>query len=125
MSTPEHKVIYSGDEKETQSGVLDEDLAQAVEDSSHLSIEMRGNVISSDTCINGWRITSTIPENTLTAENNSLRTIYLILSVVISIVAIVLITLLCLNIKKRLNEFAQIEENLEDYTDIKDINLNG
>ena len=125
MSTPEHHVIYSGDENEMVNGTLSEDLAQAVENSSHLSIELKGTVIASDTCVNGWRITSTIPENTLTSDNRGLRIIYLIISAVIIILAIVLITILCINVKKRLDEFARIEENLDDYADIKDINLNG
>ena len=125
MSTTNHYIIYSGDEFENSSGTLDENLAQAIENSNHLSIQLRGNVIASDACINGWRITSTIPESTLTSENGNLRTIYLVMSIGIIILGIVIITILCLQVKKRMKAFQEIEENLEDITDIKDLNLNG
>ena len=125
MSTPDHRIIYSGDEKEHSSGMLDEDLAQAIESSNHLSIQMRGNVIASDACLNGWRITSTIPEDTLTAENSGLRSIYLILSIVVIVLGIIIITILCFQMKKRLALLQEIEDSLGDVTDIKDLNLNG
>ncbi len=125
ISTPDHRIIYSGDENEMASGKLTDDLAQAIENSSHLSIELKGNVISSDACVNGWRVTSTIPEDALNSDNHTLRTIYLIISAFVMIVTIVLVTLLCLQTKKRLEEFEKIEESLDEYTDIKDINLNG
>ncbi|MEE3467150.1 MAG: hypothetical protein VZQ83_01795 [Eubacterium sp.] len=125
FSTPDQSIIYSGDENEMSSGKLNDDLSQVIESSSHLSIELKGTVISSDACVNNWRVTSTIPENALSSENHTLRTIYLIISVFVMIVTIVLVTLLCLQTKKRLEEFKRIEENLDEYTDIKDINLNG
>ena len=123
LSTPEHHVIYSGDKNEMVDGKLSDDLAQAVEDSTHLSIELKGNIIASDSCVNDWRVTSTIPEDTLTAENGTLRTLYLIISIVVMIVTIVLVVILCLHTRKRLTEFEQIEASIDDYADIKDINL--
>ena len=122
FSTPENYVVYSGDENETVSGILTEELSQAIETASHLSVKLKGNIISSDTCINGWRVTSTIPENTLAVENSSLRLIYLILSAVIIAVSIVLIVLMCLSAKKHIKEIEIIEDNLDDYNDNDDLN---
>ena len=122
MSTADHQIIYSGDDKENSSGALDTDLAQAVENSNHLSMQLRGNIIASDTCTNGWRITSTIPEDTLTAENGSLQTIYLIMSIAIIVLGIVLITLLCLHIKKYTATIQQLENSDGDYSDLNSLN---
>ena len=124
MSTQDQSIIYSGDEVENSSGKLDDNLAQAVESSDHLSIQLRGNVIASDACLNGWRITSTIPEDTLTAENSNLKSIYLIMSIGISVLGIIIIIILCLQVKKRMKLFQEIEENLDDITDIKDLKIN-
>lgn len=124
FSTPENYVVYSGDENETVDGMLSENLAQTIESSSHLSVELKGHIIASDTCINGWRVTSTIPEDSLAVDNGNLRLIYLIVTLIITIVSIVLIVLMCLSAKKRIGALENIEDNLEDYTDIDDINLN-
>ncbi len=124
FSTPENYVVYSGDENETVNGILNEELAQTIETSSHLSIKLKDYIISSDTCINGWRVTSTIPESSLAVENNGLRTAYLITSLIITLISIVLITLMCLSAKKRMGALENIEDNLEDYSDIDNINLN-
>lgn len=124
FSTPENYVVYSGDENEMVDGKLSDELSQTIENSSHLSVKLRDHIIASDTCINGWRVTSTIPESTLAVDNKNLRTVYIIISVVITIVSIILIVIMSLSAKKRITELDTIEENLDDYSDIDKVNLN-
>ena len=124
FSTPENYVVYSGNENEMVSGVLEEDLAQSIMTSNHLSTELRGHIISSDTCINGWRVTSTIPTSALAVDEKGTKIIYFVVSIIITITSIVLILLMSLSAKKRIGALENIEENLEEYTDIDDINLN-
>ncbi|MBR1874538.1 MAG: hypothetical protein IJ807_06500 [Eubacterium sp.] len=123
MSTPEHDIIYSGDSEETSNGSLDTDLAQAVENSNHISTTLRDTIIASDTCINGWRITTTIPESTLTSENATLRTIYIIVSLLISTLSVVVIFFLCRHIKRRTEELEKLSEDIDEYSDLKNLNI--
>lgn len=125
LTTPNHQVVYSGDNDEMLNGMLDSDLAQAVENSKHISIETHGNVIASDVCTNGWRVTSTIPQDLLSGENTSLRTIYLIISLVVIGLTIGTVILLCRLTKQRMEEFENIEENLEEFTDIENLNIDA
>ena len=123
LSTKDHHILYSGNKDESMSGMLDADLAQTIESSKHTSIEMRGEVIASDTCLNGFRITSTISENTLTTENGNLKALYLIISLVIIALMIFVFILLCRRIIRRSRELSKIEDNLEDFTNINEINI--
>ena len=125
VSTPEHHVIYSGDDNESVNGVLETDLSQAIENSSHLSTALRGTYIASDQCLNGWRVTTTIKDKYLTGESGKLRGVYFIVSGLILGLSVFFLVMLILSVRRRLDEFEQLQANLEDYPNMKDINLNG
>ena len=124
ISTKDHHVIYSGDKDESINGVLNGDLAQTIESSTHTSMEMRGQIIASDTCSNGFRVTSTIAESSLTLGTGNLKIVYLIISSAIIALSVFLMIILCRAILRRSKQLDSIEENIEDYTNLDDININ-
>ncbi len=125
MTTTDYTLLYTGEDEEEVGSKLNEDLSQVIASSDHLQTILRGYVIASDTTINGWSITSTIPEDTLMGENKGLRSLYVILSAAIIILSGILLFFLCRQVKKRLTKIAEIEANLDDYSDIDNINING
>ena len=125
MTANDYNIIYTGEDDEEIGKKLNDDMTQVITSSDHLQTILRGNVIASDTAINGWRITSTIPEDTLMAENKGLRTMYVILSFVIVILSGILIFTLCRHVKKRLIKIEELEENAVDNIDLDKINING
>ena len=125
MTTQEHEIVYTGLDDEDIGSTLGIDLTQVIDSDDHVQTIVRGQVIASDPCINGWHITSTISEDTLMAENKNMLTLYIILSAAVIILSAVLLFLLCRQVKKRLTKIQEIEDNLEEYSDIDNINLNG
>ena len=59
------------------------------------------------------------------SENKGLRSLYVILSAAIIILSGILLFFLCRQVKKRLTKIAEIEANLDDYSDIDNINIHG
>ncbi|MBO6108426.1 MAG: hypothetical protein J6P16_03365 [Eubacterium sp.] len=123
LTTPDNRIIYSGNKDEMLNGVMNTDLTQAVENLEHAAIEVHGQVISTDVCKNGFRITSNIPQTALTQEKSSHRTIYLIISGTVIIASICMLVFLSIHIKKKVKEIDELEETLDDFSDIDKINI--
>nr|MCR4604633.1 hypothetical protein [Eubacterium sp.] len=117
-------ILYSSDKADEIGSALDTDLSQAVSNSDHLSMILKGRVIASDSCINKWKVISTIPLSDLEGESASLKTVYLLISLTIILIAIISIIIYMVRLKKRIKTLDEIEQTLSDYEDYNNINLN-
>lgn len=125
LSTTDNRIIYSGDQEEEKSHTLNSDLAQTIESDDSLSMTIRDTVIASNTCINGWRVTSTIAESNLSAESHSLRTLYILISLLVIVASIVLVVLMLIQYKKSVGHLKMVEDNLEEFTDLNHLNIDN
>ena len=116
-------LLYSSLPDEELGSSLDQELSQAVSSSDHLAMVLRGQVIASDICDNQWRIISTIDTDDLTGTNSSVRNAYIVVSVTLIIIGIICVTLLVILISRTTKKLALIEDNLENYTNLDDINI--
>lgn len=117
-------ILYSNDKNDEIGNSLDSDISQAVSSSDHLSMILKGRVIASNTCLNKWKVITTIPLSELKGEDAVIQTVYLLISIVFIIISVVCVVMFTVSIKKRMKMLEDIEQNLIDYEDIDNLNLN-